>query len=761
MGVISQNTYVHGASGVGGIKKWLAALSSLTLEQRVAAISTANATLEIYDTVILAASLEIPSNITVVMKPGSSITLGAGITLGINGHCICEGSSHFILDADAWLIFGHLTAPARQMFSGAGLPHVRFGLGAEIITDPHCAASAGWTYTGWTFNNPGFTHNTGNTSILVTPSSLTSINKFYWSIVRVSAGANGTFRSNVGGMAPYPSRGNVGYWENSHIAGSAAAPNLSSVTTDCDAKILYFSAREILGTGNAELPVQWWGAKSDGTDCSPAINAALQAAKGGLGDSSQSQGHGKKVTIATGRFICASPIYHPSGAVLHGSPGPATVLEISSAYSTGTVPTYAALKYDASVAEYDTGFYFLDNYGNAGWTSNDVLGGIVIDARYSNAGDLVAGAWTKDFSLLYFLRNNSYFKCSNIQLFVHESYYQSHLFVGSENVTSKWSGDSYSRSGLMVDGLFCYNTAQALHRWSVYYPSSGDGQLSTWENVNIWSDNVIAIMDSENCLKNCYVHPRSDYARYSVEAEIDSIAGDSMSVTVSGYYADSYKIGETIQFKCPTNQWGSIAISGTSGSVQYGGGITTIKFTTPISASATHLYSPDGGQPTVIFGGNGNLCERLYVDALEDHYTPVMLFHNRNETPRATLIAAFITSHNCLVETNYMQVHADPGTYYEATAEISGRPDQIKIDGNHASEYVQNAYIYVRHVTSAGVISWRKGKLAAAGSYSNPYTTITTAEPIFQTLASGTQTIFRESVGPFYSLSKYGLTSHS
>ena len=142
MAISNVAKHYHGSSGVGGALRLLFSSSTKTLPERVAAIGATKSIIEIYGTETIASSLEIPSTITIFMKPGSKLTVNAGI-LNFEGSVYCEGQdAKFSVAAGAEVIFnGLFEAPLAQVFEGAGL--VSFGRHkTELVTNGTFTGSA-------------------------------------------------------------------------------------------------------------------------------------------------------------------------------------------------------------------------------------------------------------------------------------------------------------------------------------------------------------------------------------------------------------------------------------------------------------------------------------------------------------------------------------------------------------------------------------------------------------------------------------------
>jgi Pectate lyase superfamily protein len=287
MGILTENVYLHdGTTGAGGLKReWIAATATNTLAARVTSIGATVATLEIYGTETISSDVNIPANITVIMKAGSKITIsGSAMPILYIGRCICEGPGpHFSIDSNCWLLFGsQFMAPPTQIFEGTGFANVRFGLGNEFLTDTKMQSAGAWTLTGanWAVAGGVMTGTGAVASGYMTQAIAGNTSTdYFWSSVNINAYTSGRCSTRVGNT--------LGLW-NFVAAGAQEGLHKAVNTNDfmiCGVNSYAFngtinaaSCRLVVG-GLAEIRVEWWGAIGDGrTNCAAAIQAAMYVA---------------------------------------------------------------------------------------------------------------------------------------------------------------------------------------------------------------------------------------------------------------------------------------------------------------------------------------------------------------------------------------------------------------------------------------------------------------------------------------------------
>jgi hypothetical protein len=305
MTIAAHNKYVHGSSGLGGLAKFFGVFSTRTLAQRVSDMGATVATLEIYNQETISADLEIPDNITVVMKPGSLLTIsGTGTSLHI-ANCICEGIGPFFsIGATCTVTFGkHFEAGKVSIFTGAGLtdrgtmastwstwgvnttawlnPPVQWGLGQQMVTDRTFAT---WTKeTNWSNPVSGTLRGTAATfsnGAYCAPST-PRMNQFFIKL-HVSSYTGGSFKAQVQNSytGNIVNTGWFGKYLTTSTASSANKLCFVGITShDFTGDIDFISMRKVISTNVSEIFPEWFGAIADGlTDCTTAIQVALHCA---------------------------------------------------------------------------------------------------------------------------------------------------------------------------------------------------------------------------------------------------------------------------------------------------------------------------------------------------------------------------------------------------------------------------------------------------------------------------------------------------
>jgi hypothetical protein len=275
MTISANNRYIHGSSGLGGVAKYFGLLSTRTLAQRVSDIGSTVATLEVYNSETISTSLEVPSTLTVVMKPGAELTVTAGI-LNFEGAVYCEGQSpHFNVSAGAEVIFnGVFQAGPVQVFEGAGT--VSFGRDkTELVS---YTDDTGWTLgTDWSYAASKFHHTAGAASSLSHAATIVSGN--FYELRFTMSGSTTTYgaRPKLAGHTDFYFGGD-GAFRNIYKATSTAALEFQSQAA-YDGYLSDISVRLLRQSKVDIFYPQWWGGTPDGvTNNATYIQKAIDAA---------------------------------------------------------------------------------------------------------------------------------------------------------------------------------------------------------------------------------------------------------------------------------------------------------------------------------------------------------------------------------------------------------------------------------------------------------------------------------------------------
>jgi hypothetical protein len=298
----SVNEYAHGT--IGGLKKYFGTLSSRTLAQRVSDIGATNATLEVTAQETISASLEIPANITVIMKPGSVLTLsGDGTIVNFEGPVICQGVDHFSAGAGTEFIFNQrFDAPRDRMFVDLNGMYSFGRHKTELISQ----TVNNWTGTNWSWNSGVLTHTPGDTTSATHSGTVTA---YAWYDVRYDKDttAAGGVAAHVGSVGDY---GSTVDCRMRSVLRPKNTAGLSFSTASAFAGTISNISLRLLKTSKVHVFYpEWWSTtggvavKLDASvDTSTAINRALMACY---------YAGGGTVYLAPGIWSISSRIHHP------------------------------------------------------------------------------------------------------------------------------------------------------------------------------------------------------------------------------------------------------------------------------------------------------------------------------------------------------------------------------------------------------------------------------------------------------------------
>jgi hypothetical protein len=257
----------------------------------------------------ISADLSFDADKNIFLHPGAKICItGTGTELYFGGRVVCSGGPHFNLDASCMVIFGNcFEAEASHVFQGLGAVNgVKFGLGVQLVINRMLLDSSHWSAgAGWTISSGMATAaNVPNGSFLA-QSTTVALGQQHWARLNLVNYSSGTVIFRVGNTTSV--EWNSPGWKEDII--SAVNPNPIWVTggaSPFNGSVSNISVRKVLGGCVKRILPQWWGAVGDGiTDCSDAIQAAINAAAQGRYDSRLCN----MVYLLAGRYVITKRIY--------------------------------------------------------------------------------------------------------------------------------------------------------------------------------------------------------------------------------------------------------------------------------------------------------------------------------------------------------------------------------------------------------------------------------------------------------------------
>lgn len=727
---LAESKVFYFGDGTSSIKKrFFGYLYSQTLASMVAAIGTVDqATLEIHGAVSLSSDLDIPANITVIMKAGSKITLSGTATELFIANCICEGPGpHFSIGSGCWALFGRsFTAPPYRIFEGSGLSNVRFGLGIQnLVYNRRFEATSGWSgITGnWSLPSAGNLTATTATTAVTQAISPISGGEHFWGLLNISAFTAGELSWRIGNAErAFTTAGLKERW----FDGANTNPFSLGVNVSLSAVFSYASCRNMLG-GIPEIRAEWWGAIGDGvTDNYAAIQAAIIVASG---------------------LWHAAPLPH----VLRFGPGIflyGTHLNLIPWCQIVGDPQGTVLKVKSTIAE-AKGISVNTTYGGYGATGDRVFMDVLRQLKFD------CSAVAKDFTMLSLETDFNAVGITNCRFKGHPSTdYQQVAIDVNPNDTGSYNSMWIRDCGIKDHCSYKIVSGVVNDKAAIFFRHDDDMQNIVLHNIDFNCPGRHLALAGANNRAQFSNFQATPYAGIAITRRGAFIAPTPSSVTAANPCVLFFANAATTHFWSNTsNRQVYVTFTGGTGWSALNGlyEATFGFFGTPVTHHTITLIGCDTstctGTPTITCEFVGGFTTRAYsfgnamqynscyfdgtgyrIDLLGTNNTGL----SGNEEPFIVDECVGITSAGGLGEMLCSGSFPYPVVFWDATRNGTAK-NQLKISGDVRSSFVAGNYIYVYQYTTSPskVYGFIKVSMSTV-TYSAPDTIITIPDEILR-----------------------------